>query len=67
VTLGARRRLLGDDHPDTLRSADDLIRCYMSVGRNAEAEALSRAALRARGGRSATEDQDAPTDDGDRT
>jgi Tetratricopeptide repeat len=40
--LAARRRVLGDDHPDTLTSRAVLARLAARQGRRAEAEALYR-------------------------
>jgi hypothetical protein len=41
-TLGQRRRVLGEDHPDTLASANDLSVTLQSLGRHKEALALAQ-------------------------
>jgi len=43
--LEIRKRVLGDDHPDTLRSMNNLAFLYMRQGRYAEAEPIFRKAL----------------------
>jgi hypothetical protein len=60
VTLGARRRVLSDDHPDTLRSADDVVRCYRVLGRREEADALAKTTLAIRRDQGTAADQDRP-------
>jgi hypothetical protein len=47
-TLVARERLLGPDHPDTLRSRSDLAAAYREAGRTADAAPLVEQVLAAR-------------------
>jgi hypothetical protein len=46
--LGARRRVLGEEHPDTLTSANDLAASLLLQGKYAEAEEMLQAVLAAR-------------------
>jgi hypothetical protein len=43
--LGVRRRVLGEEHPDTLTSADNLASSLWNHGKHAEAERISREVL----------------------
>src|ERR1700694_2037020 len=45
TTVEVRRRVLGEQHPDTLRSINNLGLLYLNVGRYGQAESLLRAAL----------------------
>ena len=47
-TLETRRRVLGEDHPDTLSSMNSLANVYDNQGRYEEAEALHRQTLETR-------------------
>ncbi len=44
-TLNIQRRILGDEHPATLRSLEQLVMVYRSQGRSSEHEALIRELL----------------------
>ena len=46
--LGARRRVLGEEHPDTLTSAGNLAASLSNQGKHAEAERIFRGVLGAR-------------------
>jgi hypothetical protein len=46
--LGARRRVLGAEHPDRLKSADNLATSLTDQGKHAEAERIERQVLGAR-------------------
>ena len=46
--LAAKRRVLGDDHPKTLTTMNNLAGLYKNTGRMAEAEALHAECLAAR-------------------
>jgi hypothetical protein len=43
--LAIKERTLGLDHPDVVRSLDDLAELYQALGRSAEAEPLMKRAL----------------------
>jgi len=43
TTLAVRERVLGADHPDTLKSRNTLALAYSALGRNAEAAVLDEA------------------------
>ncbi len=47
-SVATRRRLLGEEHPDTLAAMSDLARLYGSMGRRAEAEKLDDRILETR-------------------
>ena len=47
ATLTARRPVLGEDHPDTLTSANNLANAYRRAGRHAEAIPIFEATLAA--------------------
>jgi hypothetical protein len=47
--LAARRRILGDDHPDSLKSMNALADILRAEGKHAEAEELRKAASRPTG------------------
>jgi tetratricopeptide (TPR) repeat protein len=46
-SLARRRRVLGEDHPDTLASANNLANAYQDAGRAAEAILLHQQTLAA--------------------
>ena len=45
TTVEVRRRVLGEQHPDTMRSMNNLGLLYLNVGKYGQAESLLRPAL----------------------